>query len=181
MAHSNMNFEEEKKAVTPFYRDYATDEAMMDGAFTVADEMRSGMATSRGEIAIIAFTEDLFAGLQREAMTRGRPVEVLKQRNDNELAKRAKTTGRFVLSLPNYVGGLEFDGVVLVGVDEGRAPPLLTSQRSESKAYMTFSAHNKLYVAISRARYRVAILGTKERGASSILRGAFASRALTKE
>jgi hypothetical protein len=180
-AHSNMNYEEEKKAETPFYRDYATDEVMIDSAFTVADEMRSSMATSRGEIAIIAFTEDLFAGLQREAATCGRPVEVLKQRNDNELTNRAKATGRFVLSLPDYVGGLEFDGVVLVGVDEGRVPPTLTSQRSESKAYVTFSAHNRLYVAISRARYRVAILGTKERGASSVLGAAFASLALTKE
>jgi hypothetical protein len=180
-AHSNMSFEEEKKAETPSYHDYATDEAMIDGAFAVADEMRSNMATSRGEIAVIAFTEDLFACLQREALTHGRPVEILKQRNDNELAKRAKTTGRFVLSLPDYVGGLEFDGVVLVGVDEGRVPPTLASQRSESKAYLTFSAHNKLYVAISRARYRVVILGTTDRGASSVLGAAFASHALTKE
>lgn len=180
-AHSNMSFEEETKAEKPSYRYYATDEAMIDGAFTVADEMRSRMATSRGEIAIIAFTEDLFAGLQREAAACGRPVEVLKQRNDNELAKRAKTTGRFVISLPDYVGGLEFDGVVLVGVDEGRVPPTNANQRSESKAYMSFSAHNRLYVAISRARYRVVILGTKERGASSVLGSAFASHVLTTE
>lgn len=179
-AHSNMSFEEEKKAETPSYHDYATDEAMIDGAFVLADEMRSSMATSRGEIAIIAFTEELFADLQREATTRSKPVEILKQRNDTEVARRAKMTGRFVLSLPDYVGGLEFDGVVLVGVDEGRFPPTLTSQRSESKAYMSFSAHNRLYVAISRARYRVVILGAKERGASSILGAAFASRALTK-
>lgn len=178
-AHSNMSYEEEKKAKTPVYRDYATDEALIAGAFTVADDMRSSMATSRGEIAIIAFTEELFADLQREAATSGKPVEILKQRNDNELAKRAKTTGRFVLSLPDYVGGLEFDGVVLVGVDEGRVPPTLTSQRSESRAYMTFTAHNMLYVAISRARYRVAILGTQDRGPSSVLRAAFASRALS--
>jgi superfamily I DNA/RNA helicase len=154
---------------------------MVAGAFGIADEMRSSMTTSRGEIAIIAFTEDIFADLQHEASSSGKPVEVLKQRNDNELAKRAKTNGRFVLSLPDYVGGLEFDGVVLVGVDEGRVPPTLTSQRSESKAYMTFTAHNMLYVAITRARYRVAILGTAERGASSVLGAAFASGALTKE
>lgn len=179
-AHSNMSFAEEKKAETPSYRDYATDEAMIEGAFSVADEMRSSMATSRGEIAIIAFTEELFSALQREANMRGRPVETLKQRNDEELAKRAKVTSRFVLSLPDYVGGLEFDGVVLVGVDEGRVPPTLISQRSESKAYMTYSAHNRLYVAVSRARYRVVIMGTKERGASTLLKPAFTSDVLTR-
>jgi len=180
-AHSNMSFEEEKKAETPSYRDYATDEAMIEGAFAVADEMRSSMATSRGEVAIIAFTEELFSELHQEASSRGRPVEILKQRNDNEKAKRAKTTGRFVLSLPDYVGGLEFDGIVLVGVDEGRFPPTFASQRTESKAYMTYAAHNRLYVAISRARYRVVIMGTKERGASALLKAALASGALTME
>lgn len=179
-AHSNMSFAEEKKAETPSYRDYATDDAMIEAAFSVADEMRSSLSTSRGEIALIAFTEELFSALQREAIARGRPVEVLKQRNDEELTKRAKATSRFVLSLPDYVGGLEFDGVVLVGVDEGRVPPTLTTQRSESKAYMTYSAHNRLYVAISRARYRVVIMGTKERGASALLRPAFTSEALVR-
>jgi hypothetical protein len=179
-AHSNMSFEEEKKAEVPFYSDCATDRALIERAFSVADELRSSMATSRGEIAIIAFTEELFAELQREAFARGKPVEILKQRNDNEVANRARTTSRFVLSLPDYVGGLEFDGVVLVGVDEGRFPPKITSQRSESKAYMAYSAHNRLYVAISRARYRVAILGTKERGPSSLLGAALASEILTR-
>lgn len=180
-AHSNMSFEEEKKAETPSYRDFATDTAMIENAFNIADEMRSMMGTSRGEIAIIAFTEELFLGLQREASERGKPIEVLKQRSDNEVANRAKATGRFVLSLPDYVGGLEFDGVVLVGVDEGRVPPVLTSQRSESKAYMSYSAHNKLYVAISRARYRVVIIGSKDRGASSLLGAALASGALVRK
>lgn len=180
-AHSNMSFEEEKKAEPPSYRDFATDDALVEGAFAIADNMRSQMATSRGEIAIIAFTEELFASLQQEAVSRGRPVEILKQRNDNEIATRAKETGRFILSLPDYVGGLEFDGVVLVGVDEGRFPPKTVSQRSESKAYMTYSAHNRLYVAISRARYRVVIMGTKERGASPLLGAAFASEALIRD
>jgi len=179
-AHSNMSFEEEKKAETPSYRDYSTDEALVEAAFSVADDMRLSMSASRGEIALIAFTDELFSALQDEARLKGKPVEILKKRNDTELASRARSTGRFVLSLPEYVGGLEFDGVILVGIDEGRFPPKISSQRSESKAYTTYAAHNKLYVAISRARYRVVILGTKERGASSLLKSAFAAEVLIK-
>lgn len=179
-AHSNMSFEEEKKAEPPIYIDCTSDEGMIEEAFAIADRMRTGMATSRGEVAIIAFTEELFAKLQHEAAAKGRPVEILKQRNDNEVARRAKSNGRFVISLPDYVGGLEFDGVVLVGVDEGRVPPMSTNQRSESKAYLTYSSHNRLYVAVSRARYQVAILGAKERGPSTLLKAAFASQAIVK-
>lgn len=180
-AHSNMSFEEEKKASPPFYNECSSDEAMIERAFEVADVMRQQMSTSRGEIAIIASTEELFSQLERYATDHGKPVEALKQRGDDELTKRAKSTSRFVLSLPDYVGGLEFDGVVLLGIDHGRVPPLQDSHRAESRAYMTFAAHNKLYVAISRARYRVAILGTKERGPSSILAAAFASGALVRD
>lgn len=180
-AHSNMSFEEEKKASPPFYNECANDEAMIERAFEVADIMREQMSTSRGEIAIIASTEELFSQLERYASDHGKPVEALKQRGDDELTKRARSTGRFVLSLPDYVGGLEFDGVVLIGVDQGRVPPLQESHLAESRAYMTFAAHNKLYVAVSRARYRVAILGTKERGSSPILAAAFASEALLRE
>ncbi|HYI47174.1 MAG TPA: UvrD-helicase domain-containing protein [Allosphingosinicella sp.] len=179
-AHSNMTFVEEKKAKPPTYEEYASDAAMIEAAFEQADRMRDDMSTSRGEISIIASTEELFRDLERYAAEHGKPVESLKQRGDDELAKRAKATGRFVLSMPDYVGGLEFDGVVLVGVDQGRVPPLMTSHLAESRAYMTFAAHNKLYVAISRARYRVLIMGARERGASTILDPAFAMKALTR-
>lgn len=181
LAHSNMTFEDEKKAREPTYSEFINDAEMVENAFIIADEMREQIGTSRGEVAIIAFTEELFREIEKLASHTGKPIEVIKQRGDDETAGRAKTTGRFVISMADYVGGLEFDGVVLVGVDQGRVPPVIHSHLAESRAYMTFASHNKLYVAISRARYRVAILGTKERGHSPILEPAFASNALKKE
>jgi superfamily I DNA/RNA helicase len=79
------------------------------------------------------------------------------------------------------VGGLEFDGVVLVGVDDGRVPPSPNNQHSQSKAYLTFAAHNKLYVAVTRARYQVAILGVQARGPSAILKSALDAGALERK
>lgn len=180
LAHSNMTYEEEKKAKTPFYIDFPSDADLIGAAFNIADNMKNEISTSRGDIALIAMTDSLFRDLLAFAEKEGKPVEVLKRRGDTDLAARAKSTGRFVLSMPDYVGGLEFDGVVLMGVDEGRVPPASDSNRDESKAYMNFAAHNKLYVAVSRARYQVAILGTKDRGPSPVLRAAFESKALAR-
>ena len=126
-AHSNMSFEEEKKAETPSYHDYATDEAMIDGAFAVADEMRSSMATSRGEIAIIAFTEDLFSDLQHEAATRGKPAEILNSETTTNWRSVPRRPGASFSPSRTMWADSRFDGVVLVGVDEGRVPPTLTS------------------------------------------------------
>jgi len=180
LSHSNMTFEEEKKSVIPTYREYPTDLAMVEDAFAVAEKMRESMSSTRGEIAIVAFSEGIFRGLEHLASQEKKPYEILKNRGDMEIIGRARSTGRYVLSLPDYVGGLEFDGVVLVGVDDGRVPPSPDNRHSQSKAYMTFAAHNKLYVAVTRARYQVIILGVKARGPSSILVPAIDAGALAR-
>lgn len=180
LAHSNMTFEEEKKAKRPYYVDYSTDAAMVGAALSAAEEMRVSMGGTKGDVAIVVFDESLFHDLERRSIEENRPVEILKRRGDPDVVRRAKSAGRFVLSLPDYVGGLEFDGVVLVGVDDGRVPPSLNSQYSQSEAYLTFAAHNKLYVAVTRARYQVAILGVQARGPSAILKSALDAGALER-
>jgi DNA helicase IV len=180
LAHSNMTFEEEKRAKRPHYVDYSTDAAMVDAALSVAEEMRVSMGATKGDVAIVVFDESLFHDLEKRSIEENRPVEILKHRGDPEVVRRARSAGRFVLSLPDYVGGLEFDGVVLVGVDDGRVPPSPHSQHSQSKAYLTFAAHNKLYVAVTRARYQVAILGVQARGPSVILKSALDAGALER-
>jgi hypothetical protein len=180
LAHSGMSFEEEKRAKMPVYREVANDVSMVSEAFVVADRMKEEVGSTRGDIAIIAADEILFNELVRFGGEANKPFEVLKERGDQEVARRARETGRYVISMPDYVGGLEFDGVVLVGVDEGRMPPYSSSSRAESKAYVNYAAHNRLYVAISRARYQVAMLGSAERGSSPILSAAFASGTLLK-
>lgn len=180
LAHSNMTFEEEKKAKRPYYIDYSTDEAMVDAALSVAEDMRVSMGASKADIAVVVFDESVFHDLEMRSIDQNRPVEILKHRGDPEVVRRAKNSGRFVLSLPDYVGGLEFDGVVLVGVDDGRVPPSPNSQHSQSKAYLTFAAHNKLYVAVTRARYQVAVLGVRARGPSAILKSALDVGALER-
>ena len=180
LAYSNMTYEEEKKAKRPYYVSYLTDTAMMDAALSVAEEMRVSMGATKRDVAIVVFEESLFRVLEKRSIEDNRPVEILKHRGDPEVVRRAQSSGRFVLSLPDYVGGLEFDGVVLVGVDDGRVPPSPHSQHSQSKAYLTFAAHNRLYVAVTRARYQVAILGVQARGPSVILKSALDAGALER-
>jgi superfamily I DNA/RNA helicase len=180
LAHSNMTFEEEKRARHPIYVDFPTDEAMIKGAFLTAESMRDSLSSSRGDIAIVAFNEELFHELQRQALDDNKPVEILKHRGDVEVVRRARSTSRFVLSLSDYIGGLEFDGVVLIGVDDGRVPPSPEQHHAQSRAYMTFASHNRLYVAVTRARYQVCVLGVRARGPSAILRPALVAGALAR-
>lgn len=174
-AVSAFSAEDERKCRKPTYMQYADDELMLLDAFTHAESMARDMGVSRADVAIIAFGDDVFRQLQTLAETNRKSVEVIKSRGDVAAVDRAKQAGRFVLSAPEFVGGLEFSGVVLVGVDVGRVPPRSLGI-GESQLFLDYAAHQRLYVAITRAKYRVTILGVRARGISETLASASAAQ-----
>jgi hypothetical protein len=58
--------------------------------------------------------------------------------------------------------------------------PVVGEATSESLNFLNYAAHNRLYVAITRAKYQVEILGTDVRGPSRLLNPAFANNALSR-
>jgi hypothetical protein len=178
LAASAFTAEEERKCASPIYYSLPNDIEMVRSAFDCGDDIVRKIGSSRFRILIVAFDPNILEELMKEAGDNNRPVEVIKERGDIEVQRRAQQAGRFVLGLADYVGGLEFDAVVLVGVDIGRVPPARAGATSGSVNFLSYAAHNKLYVAITRARYRVVILGTKERGPSRLLDSAFESKIL---
>jgi hypothetical protein len=170
---------EERKCASPVYLTAPNDDAMVIEAFERAERMAREMEVSRCEVAIVAFSDELFGKIEAYASDRNKPIEVLKERGDITIVERARKHARFILSAPDYVGGLEFSGVVLVGVDTGRVPPSKNSGSIDSTNFLSYTSHNRLYVAITRARFRVEVLVTRERGPSALLRGAIASHILS--
>jgi superfamily I DNA/RNA helicase len=177
-ASSMLTHVEERKCSPPKYLSCGDDEEMVGFAFTRAEEMVRQMGGLRASVALVAFSDDLFLKAQEFSKQRNKPVEVLKERGDIEVVHRAEKSGRFVLSAPEYIGGLEFDGVVLLGVDEGRVPPSSQQNSVDSANFLSYASHNRLYVTLTRARYRVEIIGAKERGPSPLLSAAIAQKLL---
>lgn len=181
LASSAFTTEEEERSSVPTYYSFANDELLVEGAFEHAEKMVRDLMASRPDVLIVVFDPALLEEVVRYASLGNKPVEVINKRGDLEVVRRAQRTGRFVIGLADYVGGLEFAGAVLVGVDSGRVPPTRTESTSESANFLSYAAHNKLYVAITRAKYRVEILGSDERGPSRLLNQAFSNNALVKE
>jgi UvrD/REP helicase N-terminal domain len=175
LAVSMFTPEEVRKCTVPRLRSYPNDAEMIVKAFTCADSLVKELDVARSNVVIVAFTDELFRQIQDYARAHNKPVELLKERGDIEAVRRAQQSGRFVLSTPDYIGGLEFDGAVLVGVDEGRVPPSREVESVDSANYLCYASHNRLYVAVTRARYRVEILITDERGPSRLLRAGIAA------
>lgn len=180
-AHSNMNFVDEQRSRVPRYYSVENDKIMIDQAWALADRMRVDLGTTRGDIAVIAFDELVFHALVKVAEESNRPVVVIKNRGDQNAVNEARNMNKFVLSLPDYVGGLEFDGVVLVAVDEGRVPPISVASGNQSQAFLRYSSLNRLYVSISRARYLIDVIGVKERGPSELMASAIYNGTLTQK
>jgi hypothetical protein len=177
-ASSAFTEEQERRSAPPEYFSYPHDDDMTKGAFTHAEEMVRSVEGSKHDILIVAFDPTVLEMLVRYANLTNKPIEVISRRGDIEVVKRAQKAGRFVLGLADYVGGLEFCGVVLVGVDNGRLPPTRTQATADSLNFLSYASHGRLYVAIMRAKYRVDILGTDQRGPSRLLIPAFENGAL---
>lgn len=181
LSYSQMGFEEEKKARSPVFRTFENDGDMIEAAFQTVEKSRKEYPGQIFKSAIIALTDEMLHSVIRMAEETGRGYEIIKSRGDYEVVSRALNDGKLVLSLADYVGGLEFDEVVLVGIDAGRVPEDDGSVKAESKAYLDFAAHNRLYVAVTRARYRVCLMGLRERGPSRVLAAAIQKGAVLVE
>lgn len=175
-ASSAFTFEEEKKCKTPRYWLVGTDEQLLKKAFSLADELCAEIGCGKSDIAIVSFSDQLFSEAEKYARSINKPFEVIKHRGDFDVVKIAKQRGRYILTTADYVGGLEFSAVVLIGVDRDRLPPRPSDIHGESLNFLSYASHQRLYVAITRARYRVEVMGLKTRGESSLLGAAIENK-----
>ncbi len=164
----SMNFtaREEDLCTKPTMFMYENDQEMIAALKKHVDTILSTCHCKLGDIAIIPFEEDLIDKNTCERIIE-RKVVSFSGRNSFTYGDEDREKNRVMLLSPENVNGLEFQGVILLGVDEGRVP-----QRDSigiSANYLRYSALNKLYLACSRAKYKVFILGTVPRGDSSCL------------
>ena len=154
---------DEEKTERPKLIMYDNDDQLVENLNRIISEYVKTLQCKLCDIAIICFDEkwlsqDGVALLEKET---GKQFNVLDKNDERDPAK-------LTLSSPYSINGLEFQGVILIGVDEGRVPQ--TSGTSDiSKHFIMYSAYNMLYLAISRARFMVTIMGSKLNGTSSCL------------
>lgn len=160
---------DETGAEVPVYWECLNDASMCAFAVERARRLRSELRCTESDIVIIAMTEGLLPPMRHALQSEHIRTVELVRRGDLETVQRGQKEGALFLAHPDYVGGLEFKAVLIVGVDEGRVPPAEGSVKEESRHFLEFKACNRLYVAVSRARLRVELFMSKERGRSKLL------------
>lgn len=164
----------EKKCDKPKLIMYEHDAEMYESLKKHITDMKNRYKCQLSDIAIIVFNDESFLDLSK-TLSDKYEIEYINGR----IMEHDFLHNKIICSQPEYVNGLEFKCIILVGVDEGRVP--LGSSIIVSDNYLKYSALNKLYIACSRAKYSVLILGTKVYGESSCLRRAIENKFIDVE
>lgn len=160
--------EEEAKTEKPMAFSIESYDKMISYPFSLAEQMAESLTCTKDNILIVGCSDSILDALQKFAKETNKPCEVLKKRGDFDVLKSAKKSNRYIIGGIDFVGGLEFQAVILVGTDKGRVPPS-EQEKSYSFHFVNYAWHNRLYVAITRAKYRIALVYEKSRGLSPIL------------
>lgn len=170
--------DEEKKCKRSSYTLYVSDDAMVTKAINEAEEYCADKKIRKSDVLIVV-TDDylLNNGVIKYLRDANKPYVELQSRNDYNTVAKAKSCNKFIVSGIDYVGGLEFDAVFIIGVDKGRVPPS-SNVKEGNYQFTNFAWHNRMYVAISRAKYYLGMYGNSLNGASPVLETAIANKIL---
>lgn len=166
---NSFTMEDEKKSVKPYLKKVLNDDELLQETFSEVDLIAKKIGSSRCKVIIIPSTDQLLTSFENYAEAARKPYEIIKKRGDYRKLQDAQRGGKFLLSGMDYVGGLEFDAAIIVGADKGRLPPIEENGMTESKHYLTYSSYNRLYVAVTRAKYAVCLIYSATRGVSMLL------------
>lgn len=167
---------EEKKCALPSLYMYSNDEEMLFSIGNHIDNLQRDLHCNPTEIAVISFDDSLLSelGLNKITTVTGKEFALLRSRED------VVSKNHFVLVSPYDVNGLEFQAVILYGVDEGRVPQIMGTS-DISQHYIRYTAFNLLYLTSSRAKYRLILLGSNLNGISSCLEHSIEAGYLSSE
>lgn len=170
---SDFTAEEEKKFAHPQYLLVESEDTVIETAFAEADRFVNETGCRRSDVLIIGVSSYYAQKLEDYARSCNKAAVCIKRRGDTEVYKDADDMQRYVIGDIDYIGGLEFLYVVIAGIDSDNVPPSAQSAENEgSYMYVKYSWYNRLYVALTRAKYGVTLIGCKVFGISPLLDGA---------
>lgn len=152
-----------------------SEDKMISKAINIVDEIHRKQNASRAECVLIAMSDILVKQITSALDKLHKPFESIESRGDVAAKERALQSNKYVVAGIDYVGGLEFDYAIFVGIDESRVPPRVTQKKSDFY-FSSYAWHKKIYVALTRARYGVYLLGESSQGISPILETAISEK-----
>lgn len=155
---------------------YNDEQNMILGLKELCDQIVKKLQCKNHKIAIITFDEDYLTEEKSKLIRSviGRNIYVLNGRNYSAVNDNVKKNDSIILTSPYNINGLEFDAVILLGID-GKRVPATEGVADIGKNFLKYKAYNMLYLAVSRAKYKVYMIGNQQNGESECIKHSLAS------
>lgn len=164
----NTNANSNDKCVPPYLVECPNRTSLYSLAYTEVDKIASQLKVRKSEVIIVPANDELVSEIKEWGCNNGRDYVTIERRGDIEAVKTAESESKYLIGGMDYIGGLEFSAVVIVGADSDKFPPR-SRLTGETSHYLLYASYNRLYVAITRARCVVAILSESTKGISETL------------
>lgn len=153
----------------PTLQTFSNNQELLDNVFAKASESAKTIDGGGRQVAVICLNERLFDLYRAAGRGKGLHVPVISRDEMSEL-KYAKR--KFVLSMPEFVAGLQFSEVHVINVDEADFDISLGIQAQRRMI-------SRLYLGASRARSRLRLYASQERrGPAKLLSGSLSNGTL---
>lgn len=159
------------KNIIPQYILAADEDTMISQAFDEIDNLQKKFHISKADCLIISTSDILTENIKKYCDRKNKSLNQLISRGDSAAIKRSRNNNSYILAGIDYIGGLEFDYVIIVGVDESRVPPQRLQKRNNFH-FDNYAWHRRMYVAITRGRHGVLLIGNKIEGKAYMLENA---------
>ncbi len=130
--------------------DIVSDDKQTLGKF-VLKRVRELRRSNIRQICVVVHADQYWAGILDAFRGSDLPLHVMLTRGERIPSDQPVV----VLTRPAYVGGQEFDAVVLVGLEQGVVPPRMDSETLSITVEQ--QVLREIYLSVTRARYRVVI------------------------
>lgn len=126
--------------------------------------------SNQRQIGVIVHASRYWDEIRSELLSSELPIVEVLTRGE----KLSPTAPIVALTKPEFVGGQEFDSVILIGLEQGVVPPAVSSNDAFNVA-LEQQALREMYLSVTRARYRVVIALAKGASPTSIIQSAMSA------
>ncbi|AWH87332.1 UvrD-helicase domain-containing protein [Limnobaculum parvum] len=158
----------DEKSPIPYIVSKQNKNEMIKSTFLLVDNIANKQGLKRSDVLIIPCSDDMLEATKTYASESNISLKSIEQRGDIIVLESAASSNSYIIGGMEYIGGLEFPAIIILGIDDDKFPRK-SANTGESSHYLNYSAFNLLYVAITRAKYEVAFIHEKTQRISELL------------
>lgn len=160
-----------ERCIAPYLIECHNRSDLFLSTFNEVEYISSLLKVKYSDVLIVPVNDELLLEMKEWSASNGYGCVSIDKRGDAGAVLIAEVEDKFLLGGMDYIGGLEFCAVIIVGADKDRFPPHGIKLVGTSH-YALYASYNRLYVAITRAKCIVAILYEKSKELSETLQSA---------